>query len=68
MKQSTIQKRIHAIETTLDRAIDGQYTSRDLHDVTSYIEWLYRYKHISYNTMSRLCDKAMDAIAATRYY
>jgi len=54
IKSETIQKKIKRIEDTLDRMERGLYTGVSIGWVTDQIAWLWKFRYISYDEMTRL--------------
>lgn len=63
VKPETIQKKIKRIDDTLDRMERGLYTGIRIGKITDQIAWLWKFRHISYDEMTRLTARARYVIS-----
>lgn len=63
IKPQTIEKKIKKIENTLSRMENGLYTDVSIGYITDQIAWLWKYRYIDYDTMTRLTAYARYVIS-----
>ena len=63
VKPETIRKKIKRVEDTLDRMEQGLYVGVSIGWVTDQIAWLWKFRHISYEEMTRLTAHARYVIS-----
>lgn len=63
MKPDAIKKKVARIDSILDRIERGMYVGESIGNVTDQIAWLWKFRHISYEEMTRLTAKARYVIS-----
>lgn len=66
MKQETIEKKVELIRDTLDRMDRGMYAGHTIGWVTDQIAWLWKFRHIDYDTMTELAMHAVYTLSLRR--
>lgn len=57
-----VQKKVKRIENILDRMEKGLYTGISIGYVTDQIAWLWKFRYIDYDTLTRLTTRATYVI------
>ena len=63
MKKETAKRKVKFIEDNLNRMENGLYTGLSIGQITDTIAWLWKFRHIDYNELTRLTAKARYIIS-----
>lgn len=58
-----VSNKISFVENTLDRMEQGLYTGISIGRITDTIAWLWKYRYINYDQMTKLTAKARYIIS-----
>lgn len=64
MKTETVKRKVKFIEDNLNRIENGLYTGLTIGKITDTIAWLWKYRYIDYETMSKLVARTTYIINA----
>lgn len=68
VKQATIERKVERVRQSLDAIERGRYHDLSIDSCVDTIDWLWRFRYISKECKNSLCDKAIEAMEASRYY
>ena len=66
MKPETIDKKVSKLYNTMDRMERGLYTGLSIGWVTDQIAWLWKFRYIDYDEMTKLTARARYIIGTYR--
>ena len=58
MKPEKVKKIVNTINDYFDRVESGKYVSLPINYITDKIDWLWKFRHITYEQMSQLTSRA----------